>query len=257
MINLSGQNALIIGEMNQLAEGVASSLALAGADIFVAHKAGSVPPSWDDLQADLTIQAMDFSNPELLTKQMATLPALHTIVINPGWFAHTPFLEATPEDIEHAVTQNYEQATNIIQAAARHFIQHQIPGSIIMLSSVVSLMPFVHTNLAGSTLAALEVVTKMAAVDLGQYGIRVNIVAAGWLDDERSLPLLTENGQLHTPEDIPLRAIGQTQDVGNVCCFLASELSGYITGTVLPVDGGFLLTKSAAQTPYSTSGEPQ
>jgi 3-oxoacyl-[acyl-carrier protein] reductase len=94
----------------------------------------------------------------------------------------------------------------------------------------------------------------MAAVDLGQHGIRVNIIAAGWLSDERSKPILTEDGQLHTPEDIPLGTIGEPGDVGNLCCFLASPLSRYITGTVIPVDGGFLLTKSSAQTPYELNG---
>ena len=123
-------------------------------------------------------------------------------------------------------------------------------GAIVFLSSVVSKMPMVETNLVGSSLASLEVVATMSAVELAPYNIRVNVVAAGWIDGAWASPLLGSDSTMREASDIPAGKAGSPTSVGNACCFLASPLADYITGAVLPVDGGFMLTKSAAKSPY-------
>jgi 2-dehydro-3-deoxy-D-gluconate 5-dehydrogenase len=243
MIDLSEQTVLIIGEIHELAMGVGHTMQQAGAKLIFASPSPIALPNAETLTVTL-------DDPAALIAQLAQLPALNTVVISPGWFAHQTFLDTSLEDIDAAFQHNFEYPIYIIQAVARHLLQQNTGGSIVVLSSVASLKPFIHTNLAGSSLAALEVVVKMAAVDLGSAGIRVNILAAGWVNSDWSHPLLNEAGKLHIPSDIPLNQAGTPEEVGAACCFLASPLSRYITGAILPVDGGYLLTKSEGKTPY-------
>lgn len=250
-IDLSGQTVLIIGGMHALATGVGQAFQIAGATVLFAYDSQTdAAGALLQTMPTATAYPVTLRDPQALEAQLASLPPPDTVVVSPGWFAHTPFLDVTEIEIELALAQNIEHCTYAAQAAAKQLIAQGNGGNIIFLSSVASLMPFVHTNLAGSSLAALEVIAKMAAVDLGAHNIRVNIVAAGWLQDDWSQPLLTEAGQLRTESDVPLRRVGTPQTVGEACIFLASPLSDYITGAVLPVDGGYLLTKSEAQSPY-------
>ena len=171
-------------------------------------------------------------------------------IIQPAYFRHEAFMDNSPQDIEAAFFQNYEQPTFAMQRVARQMKEKGIPGSLVLLSSVTSLEPHARNNLTGSSLAALEVIVRMAAVDLGPDAIRLNIVAAGWIGPEQSAPLLDQEGKFRHSADIPLPAPGTATDLANACAFLVSPLSRHLTGTILRVDGGYSLTKSAQQTPY-------
>lgn len=254
MIDLSNQTVLVIGGLHEVALGVARAFQQVGAAIILASDPAADEDQPEPVLPGATQYDIDLSDPAAVARQVAALPPVQTVVISPAWFQHIPFMAMTAADIDRAVAQNFEQATYLAQAAAKHLLRHKIPGSLIFLSSVASLTPTIQTNMAGSTLAALEVVAKMAAVDLGPHRIRVNIVAAGWVDSAWSQPLLTEAGRLYNERDVPLRRVGQPEEVGEVCCFLASPLARYVTGAILPVDGGYLLTKSEGVTPSPPGG---
>ena len=249
MIDLSNQTVLLIGGVNDLMTGVAAAMHQAGAGLVVAYQPPLDDPALLDALPMADIREVTLRDPAVLAEEIAGL-TFQTALISPGWFAHLPFMEATPEDIDAALQGNFEYATYAAQAVAKRLIAQGSGGTILFLTSVVSLTPWVHTNLAGSSLAALEVVAKMAAVDLAAYGIRVNLVAAGWVEGAWARPLLTEDGKMHIESDIPLGPVGAPRSVGEACCFLASPFAAYITGAILSVDGGFLLTKSAGTTPY-------
>ena len=171
-------------------------------------------------------------------------------VLGPNYFRHEDFMSRHPEEIESAFLHNFEQPTFALQRVARQMKAGGIRGSIVVLSSIVALEPHSRTNLTGSSLAALEVIVRMAAVDLGPDGIRINLVAGGWIDSERAAPLVDHDGQFRHSTDIPLRSRGTTNDLANACVYLISALSQHLTGTIMRVDGGYSLTKSAFQTPY-------
>ena len=249
MIDLSDQTVLLIGGVNALSMGVAAAMHEAGAGVLVAYQPPLENPDVLNVVPGADVCEVTLHDPAVLAEDMADL-AFQTALISPGWFAHKPFMETTPENIDAALQGNFEYATYAAQAVAKRLIERGEGGTIIFLTSVVSLTPVVHTNLAGSSLAALEVIAKMAAVDLATYGIRVNLVAAGWVEGEWAHPLLTEDGRMHIESDIPLGWVGAPRTVGEACCFLASSFSKYITGAIIPVDGGFMLTKSAGTTPY-------
>ncbi|MBX2819619.1 MAG: SDR family oxidoreductase [Rhodothermaceae bacterium] len=248
MFDLSDQTVLMIGELSDLAAGVAAVFKEAGAEILVVYNSTS-DPNLLRLYPDGTYLETSLYDPIELASTLANY-TFQTVVISPGWFQHRSFLDSNASDIENAYRINFEHAIYSAQSAAKRLIEQGEGGVILFLSSVVSKMPTVETNLVGSSLASLEVIATMAAVDLAQYGIRVNVVAAGWLENSWAEPLLGVEGRMKEPTDIPLGKVGSTKSVGQACCFLASPMAEYITGVVLPVDGGFTLTKSLAQSPY-------
>ena len=242
MIDLSGKKVLILGGAHEIAQGVAEAFRIAGARVALGTHSESTSNGFEHFQAPL-------HDPEVLAEELLERD-FDSVIISPGWFEHGTFLSMSLADIDKALSANFEYATYAAQAAAKSLIHRKQAGSIIFLSSVAGLMPMIHTNLAGSTLAAIHVIARMAAVDLAPHQIRVNVVASGWVDKNWSQDMVRTDGFMLTPEDIPMGNAGSTQSVGDACCFLVSSLSRYITGIILPVDGGFLLTKSAAASPF-------
>ncbi|MEM8484827.1 MAG: SDR family oxidoreductase [Bacteroidota bacterium] len=245
---------LFLGGVHEIMWGIAEAFAAAGATLILTYKAGEDAPRIPATLSDATLLPVTLNNPEQL-QQTLSAHAFDTAIVSPGWFKHAAFMagEATDvyQDIDAAFDVNFADSTFAAQAAAKHMAANQQAGSIIFLSSVVGKIPMVKTNLTGASLAAIDVVARMAAVDLAPHGIRVNIVSAGWILGDWAAPVLTDKQTMYTTADIPLSKAGRPADVGHACCFLASPMASYITGSVLTVDGGFSLTKSAAASPYA------
>ncbi len=247
--DFAGYMVLMLGGINDISTDVARVFEKAGARLIIGYQNSQEAESLStDLPAATLIET-DLNKPQRLAKILADT-SFNIVIISPGFFSHKPFMQTAPAEIDTAFSANFEQSTYAAQAAAKSLIGRSTPGSIIFLSSVASLTPMVRTNLTGSSLAAIEVIAKMAAIDLAPHDIRVNVVAAGWLESDWSKPLHTPDGKMLTASDIPVEEAGSRQSIGAACCFLASPMAAYITGTVLPVDGGFLLTKSSVKSPY-------
>jgi len=171
------------------------------------------------------------------------------VVISPGRLTEKPFMDTDLDDWDSALSSNVEQSVYAMQTAARHIIGQRRSGRIIILSSVAALKPLANMSVVGTSLATLQVIAQMAAVDLGPYGITVNIIAMG-VTDEGWIPRSLNVGSLtEVQRYIPLTRVGTLDDIGDVCCFLASDQAQYITGAIFPVDGGYTLTKAGAGTP--------
>ncbi len=151
-----------------------------------------------------------------------------------------PFLETRPEDWQEGMKHTIERLTLALQSAARHLIRSQVPGQIIVVSSAVALKPYRNFSLSGTTLAALHAIARISAVDLAAHGIRVNVIAAG-------LPPLTLD-ETDLSAFIPTGRLTALMDVAQACAFLASESAAQITGAIIPVDGGYSITKAGAAT---------
>src|SRR5262249_34834203 len=180
-------------------------------------------------------KGLDLSEPEGLLKHIAGFGLVHIVVINPGWFGYKSFMETSIAEWEQALARNYEQGIYALQAAAKYLIDEGNGGRIVILSSMSAVKPLMYMSAVGTSLAALHGLARMAAVDLGPYGITVNVVAVGWTGREPAAilfePQLVEPG-------IPVGRIGMLEDVADVCCFLASDVADYITGQIIQVDGG-------------------
>jgi 3-oxoacyl-[acyl-carrier protein] reductase len=232
VIDFSGQIILLVGQQDDCSATIAQLFEQAGATVLREQVA---------LPAD----------PALIAEQLAALPVPDSAILIPSWWEFKPFMESSPADWDAATEQNFEVMVYYAQALARRMLAAGKTGSIVYLTSVMTLMPFALTSTAATTLAAFRAVLKMAALDLAPHGIRVNAVAQGWVEQDSNRHTLQGEQAAHISASIPAGRPATLAEIAQVCAFLASPLASYITGTVIPVDGGYTLTRSAGSTPLS------
>jgi 3-oxoacyl-[acyl-carrier protein] reductase len=179
--------------------------------------------------------------------QLVTAALIDIFVFNAGWRHTVSFLDHSFADWDAALLENFESPVFLAQAVARQMIARGKGGRIIFLSGVEGMMPFEGTAAAGTSLTMLTALARMMAVDLAPHRITVNVIVAGWVEGERyaNLPEATRQ---HIVNGIPQGHPATPNDIGAAVTFLASDLAAYITGTVLPVDGGYTLTRAPGQT---------
>ena len=166
-----------------------------------------------------------------------TLGLPHLLVNNAGVQTWAPFLELKEEDWDRTIRTNLKGYFLCTQKYAKLLVEHNKPGSVIMIGSGCNKVPF--PNLVDYTVSkgGIENLTQVAATELGQYGIRVNCVAPGAIEIERT--------RLETPEYgetwgalAPLGRVGYPLDIAKAVEYLGSENAAYVTGQTLYVDGG-------------------
>lgn len=248
MIDFAHQSVLLIGGVHDITLATARAFEQRNANLVFVTDPALIDTAGETFPKAQCV-GVNLNDPDALAASLSD-QKFNVAIVSPGAFYVAPFMEQGAYDIDQAFAVNFTLTTYAIQAAAKHMIAHNQAGSITLLSSVAALMPTIETNLTGASMAGSHVIAQMAAIDLAPHNIRVNIVAFGWMqNDAWSAPFLNERGDTHTASDIPMGQAGDPQSVGDACCFLASPMASYITGTILPVDGGFLRTKSASSTP--------
>ena len=183
-----------------------------------------------------------------LTEQKAVEEAMNAVVEkfggidilanNAGISQNIPLENYTDDDLEKIVDLNIK-AVFICSKAAAHLMKEK-GGSIINTSSVVSFYGQGLGSMYPASKAAVNGLTRALSRELGKNGIRVNAVAPGVTrtDMVASLP---ENMVAPLLQRIPLARMGEAEDIANAVVFLASDKASYITGAVIPVDGGAIL----------------
>jgi L-xylulose reductase len=153
-----------------------------------------------------------------------------------------PFLETTLENFEETMNVNTRAGMIIGQVVARDMIKRKSKGAIVNISSVANVRAFQdHTTYCISK-GGVDQLTRCMAMELGKYGIRTNAVAPvmtmtpmgkkAWSDPAKSTPMLAK---------IPLGRFNDPIDVANVVALLLSDDAGMVNGSILPVDGGFMI----------------
>ena len=126
------------------------------------------------------------------------------------------------------------------QREARSFLERGGAGRVIFLVSTASIRPVQGATLAATAGAFLSTLAQVGAVELGGDGITVNVVAHGWIEGTDPEAFV---------EGIPAGRLARPEEVAEVCVFLASKAASYVNGAVVPVDGGFWITKTAGGSP--------
>ena len=142
------------------------------------------------------------------------------------------------EDFDEVVKVNLKSVFNMTKAVQRIFLK-QKNGSLIHISSVVGVKGNAGQANYAASKAGIIGFSKSIALELGSRNIRSNVIAPGFIETEMTARLPEDIVQ-GWRDGIPLKRGGKPEDVANTCVFLASELSSYVTGQVLHVDGGML-----------------
>ena len=146
------------------------------------------------------------------------------------------FLELTPEYLQKIYNLNVFSIFNLSRLCAPHMIASEY-GSIVNISSMSSIMQSHNMSVYGSSKAAVNQLTKYMAVDLGPI-IRVNAIAPGAIKTHALATVLTPELEEIMLKKTPMKVLGEADDIAMAVFFLASPLSKWITGQILPVNGG-------------------
>ncbi|MCO6450239.1 MAG: SDR family oxidoreductase [Caldilineales bacterium] len=260
MIDISGKRILVTEIASPMGRSIARVITEAGASVIGAHaQTGAPAPTSSDIKAI----AYDCRSPKAITDmvEQAARQAgrLDGAIIIPASRPRKAFLDQTPEDWSDGLSEIASHMFYAGQAVARKMVAKEWQGGIVYISTVATEMPFHEVSLFATNLAAINTIARVAALELGQYGITVNVVAPGWLrsDDGKRFWFAGAEFDSLPAEDIdfintgvPLGRIGDMAELGQFCAFLLSDAAAYISGAYLPIDGAYAITKTAGNTPY-------
>lgn len=245
MINLSGKTALVTGGSRGIGRAIAVALARCGADVAVnyVHNDNAADDCVNEIlqsgkrataiKADIGYTDQARSLVKTIQDQFGQLDIL---VNNAGITRDTLLARMQESEWDEVIRVNLKGVFNVSQAVLRSMIRQRW-GRIINISSVSGLMGQVGQVNYSASKAGLIGFTKSLAREVGKRGITVNVVAPGYIPTDLNADL-DASIQDQIREFIPLGHFGKSDDVANVVAFLASESAAYITGVILPVDGG-------------------
>jgi 3-oxoacyl-[acyl-carrier protein] reductase len=172
----------------------------------------------------------------MFEKILSAFGKIDALVNNAGVQVWKPLLEVEEAEWDRVITANLKGCYLCTQRAARNMKEHR-SGAIVNIGSGCNRVPF--PNLSGYTASkgGIEMFTKSSALELGQYGIRVNCVAPGAIETERTKAEIAGFAESWA-RLTPLRRIGTTGDVASAVEFLLSDNASFISGQTLGVDGG-------------------
>jgi NAD(P)-dependent dehydrogenase (short-subunit alcohol dehydrogenase family) len=187
------------------------------------------------LEADVADSAAVEAAVEQALRRFGRIDAL---VNNAGIAVFKPMLEVTLEEWQRVLAVNLTGPFLLTQAVAP-IMRDQGSGAIVNIASISGLRASTLRVAYGTSKAALAHLTKQQAVELAQYGIRVNAVAPGPVDTAMAKAVHSPEIRADYHDHIPLDRYGLEEELANAICFLCGEQAAYITGQVLAVDGGF------------------
>lgn len=244
---LTGKTALITGAARGIGKAIALKFAQEGAniaftDLFVDEEHGGLATEREIAALGVKVKgyasnAADFAQTaETVNQIKADFGSIDILVNNAGITKDTLMLKMTEQEWDAVIAVNLKSAFNYIHACTP-IMMHQRGGSIINMSSVVG----VHGNAGqcnySASKAGMIALAKSIGQELGRRGVRANAIAPGFIETAMTEALPNDVRKAWI-ENIPLRRAGRVEDIANVATFLASDLSSYISGQVIQVDGG-------------------
>lgn len=245
---LEGKNVIITGASRGIGKGIAEVFAKHGANVAFTYSSSEAPAlELEKGLAEMGVKAKAYKSNAASFKESEALVAkvledfdgkIDVLINNAGITKDNLLMRMGEDDFDKVIEINLKSVFNMTKAVQRTMLK-QRKGSIINMSSVVGVKGNAgQTNYAASK-AGMIGFTKSVALELGSRNIRCNAIAPGFIETEMT-EKLDEKTVQGWREGIPLKRGGSPEDVANACVFLASELSGYVTGQVLNVDGGML-----------------
>ncbi|ANF50700.1 beta-ketoacyl-ACP reductase [Chryseobacterium glaciei] len=243
---LEGKVALITGATRGIGKGIAEMFAQQGAKVAFTY-AGSVDKA-KELEATLSSvtqikgyqsDASDYDAAQKLVDEVMTeFGQIDILINNAGITRDNLLMRMSKDDWDTIIKVNLDSVFNLTKAVIKPMMKAK-SGSIINMTSVVGVKGNAGQANYAASKAGVIGFTKSVALELGSRNIRCNAVAPGFIETEMT-GALDEKVVQAWREGIPLKRGGQPEDIANACVFFGSEMSAYVTGQVLNVDGGML-----------------
>jgi len=244
---LEGKTAIITGASRGIGSGIARVFAKNGSNVAFTYSSSvdsAVKLQDELLEHGVKVKsyksdASDFnSSQKLITDVINDFGQIDILINNAGITKDNLLMRMGEEDFDKVIEVNLKSVFNMTKAVQRTMLK-QRKGSIINMSSVVGVKGNAgQTNYAASK-AGIIGFSKSVALELGSRNIRCNVIAPGFIETEMTANL-DQSIVDEWRSGIPLKRGGTPNDIANACVFLASDMSSYITGQTIHVDGGML-----------------
>jgi NAD(P)-dependent dehydrogenase (short-subunit alcohol dehydrogenase family) len=241
--DLRGKTALVTGASSGLGAHFARVLAKAGADLVVAARRLPLLESLVTALGD-TARAvtMDVSDAASVHKAVAEAGAIDILVNNAGIAITKPALSQSIEDFDAVIGTNLRGAFLVATEVARAMRARGRGGSIINIASILGLRQGGQVAPYAISKSGVIQMTKQLGLELARDGIRVNAIAPGYVETEMNRAFFASVDGQAMIKRVPQRRLGTLQDLDGPLLLLASDASAFMTGSVLAVDGGHLLS---------------
>ncbi|WP_028745437.1 2-dehydro-3-deoxy-D-gluconate 5-dehydrogenase KduD [Rhizobium mesoamericanum] len=248
LFDLTGKTALVTGARTGLGQGMALALARAGADIAAlgsspmpetAALVGEAGVRFHEMMVDLS---KPFDATAIITDVAAALGGIDILVNNAGIIRRADLLDYSEADWDIVLDVNLKAAFLLSQAVARHMVSTERAGRIVNVASMLTFQGGIRVPAYAASKHGIAGLTKAMANELAPCGITVNAIAPGYMATDNTEALRNDpdrNTQISAR--IPMGRWGTAADLATAVLFFAAPASGYVTGTVLPVDGGWLV----------------
>lgn len=248
LFDLSGKVALVTGARTGLGQGMALALARAGADIVALGSSAMPETAAQVAAAGRRFQAMtvDLSRPfdasAVIREAASTAGGVDILVNNAGIIRRADLLDYPEDDWNSVIDVNLTAAFRLSQAAARHMVATGRPGRIVNVASMLSFQGGIRVPAYTASKHGIAGLTKAMANELAPHGITVNAIAPGYMATDNTEALRGDpDRSTQISARIPMGRWGTPGDLDTAVLFFASPASGYVTGAILPVDGGWLV----------------
>ena len=248
MMDLSGKNAVVTGSSRGIGKAIALKLASLGANIAVvyagnAEKANETVSEIEVLGVKAKAYMCNVADFEevkaLIAGIIAEFGGIDILVNNAGIIRDGLVLSMKEEDFDKVIDVNLKGSFNMIKNTYQHFMKKR-RGRIINISSIVGINGNAGQANYASAKAGIIGLTKSVAKELAARNVTVNAIAPGYIETDmtNSMP---EKAKEAVMSSIPMKRVGQGEDIANAVAFLASDEASYITGEVIKVDGGMAI----------------
>jgi 3-oxoacyl-[acyl-carrier protein] reductase len=245
-MKLKGRTALVTGASRGIGRAIAQVLAADGAAVAVNYRSGREKA--EEVVKEITAaggravalpgDVADYAQAKTLVEQtLKELGGLHILVNNAGIAKDGLIFNLEPEDWLSVMRVNFGGVFNCTKAAMGHFMA-QRDGVIVNVSSVMGERGWIGESNYAASKGAVNAFTRCCAMELARFGVRINAVLPGFSPTELVAGLTQKDGGKGIKKQIPMRDFGTVEEIARVAAFLAGPDSAYMTGSLVPVDGG-------------------
>ncbi len=244
---LKGKTVIVTGASRGIGKGIALTLAKNGANIAFTYSK-SIEAANDLLKeiSNLGVKCKSYQSNAANFKESKTLvenilndfESFDVLINNAGITKDNLLMRMNEDDLDKVIEVNLKSVFNMVKATQRTFLKNR-SGSIINISSIVGVKGNAGQSNYAASKAGIIGFSKSIALELGSRNIRSNVIAPGFIQTEMT-DKLNQDVVNQWISIIPLKRGGTPEDVANLCLFLSSDLSTFITGQVINVDGGML-----------------
>lgn len=225
--------ALVTGGNRGIGLAIATALQEAGHRVVITYRSGTPPTGFDAVQMDVTnSESVDLA----FTKIESEIGQPEIIVANAGITKDTLVLRMTDEDFESVIDANLTGAFRVAKRATKGLLKLK-RGRLIFIGSVVGGVGAAGQVNYSASKSGLVGMARSFSRELGSRGITANVVAPGFVETDMTAEL-DEKRRSEIAAQVPLGRFCSAQEIADVVTFIASAKAGYITGAIIPVDGG-------------------